>query len=76
MEAGLVRNAIALDVRIQNVLKKIGIKIPKGLETNPKLYNEVEKDVLLKICKPLGLLGIQFDRMLYQNYENIKKIKI
>jgi hypothetical protein len=71
MELGLVRNAVALDVRIQKIFKKIGIPFPKGFETNPKRYDEIEKDILSKICKPLGLSGVEFDRMLYQNYEDI-----
>ena len=30
MELGIVKNAIALDVRVQNVLTKVGINIPSG----------------------------------------------
>lgn len=71
MELGIVKNAIALDVRVQEILTKVGINIPKGFENNPKLYDEIEKDILTKICTPLGLLGVQFDRMLYQNYKEI-----
>ena len=71
MGLGLVKNTVALDVRIQNIFNKIGIKLPKGFENNPKIYDEIEKDILTKICQPLGLDGIQFDRMLYQNYDEI-----
>lgn len=74
MELGLVRNAIALDVRIQNVLKEVGIEIPKGLENSPELYDSIEQDILTQICKPLGLSGIEFDRMLYQNYKEIMEM--
>jgi len=73
MELGLLSDAIALDVRLQSVLrKKVGLKIPKGLENNPKVYDEIERELLLKVCKPLKLSGVQFDRMLYQNYDKIK----
>lgn len=76
MELGLVRDAIALDVRIQNVLgKKVGIKMPKGLENNSKLYDNVESELLSKICKPLKLSGVQFDRMIFQNYDKIIKME-
>jgi hypothetical protein len=75
MEFGLVKNAIAFDIRVQNVFKKVGIELPRGLENNPKLYDEVEKIALTKICKPLGLLGVEFDRMLYQNYDAIMSMK-
>ncbi len=71
MELGLVKNAIALDVRVQKVLHHIGIKIPKGFESDPKLYDEIENDLLTKVCKPLELTGVEFDRMLYQNYKDI-----
>lgn len=74
MELGLVKNAIALDVRVQNILETIGIKFPKRPESSPEVYDEIEKDLLLKLCKPLGLSGIEFDRMLYQNYKNIMNL--
>ena len=74
MELGLVEDAIALDTRIQNIFNKIGIMIPKGFENNPKLYDEIENDILMKICKPIGISGIEFDRILYQNYDDIVKM--
>lgn len=74
MELGLVKDAIALDIRIQNVFDKIGIMIPKGFENNPKLYDEIENDILMKICKPIGISGIELDRILYQNYDDIAKM--
>jgi hypothetical protein len=74
MDLGLVRDAIALDVRMQNVLKKIGINIPEGIKSNPKLYDKVEEELLSKVCKPLNLSGVEFDRMIYRNYKDIMKI--
>lgn len=74
MELGLVKDAIALDIRIQNIFNKIGIMIPKGFENNPKLYDEIESDILMKICKPIGISGIELDRILYQNYNDIVKM--
>jgi len=72
MDLGLVRDAIALDWRIKNVLEKIiGIEIPKEIKNNSESYDEVEEELLLKVCKPLNLSGIEFDRMIYQNYEEI-----
>jgi len=74
MELGLVRDAVALDVRVQKIFKKITVEIPKGFEANPKLYDEIERDILTKVCKPLRISGVEFDRMLYQNYKNIMKM--
>lgn len=75
-ELSLVRNAIALDVRVQNVLRKAGIQVPEGLGGDAKLYDEVQDDILEKICKPLGISGIEFDRILYQNYDEIMKLTL
>ena len=75
MELGLVRNAIAFDSRIKNVFHKIGVKTPERFETSFKLYDEVENAILSKICMPLGISGIELDRMLFQNYEEIMKMK-
>jgi len=73
---GLINDAIAIDVRIQNVLRqKIGIRIPDGLENNSKLYDGIEKELLEKLCKPLKMSGVQFDKMIYQNYDEIKQMK-
>ena len=74
MDLGLVRDAIAIDVRMQNVLKKIGINIPEGIKSNPKLYDMVEEELLSKVCKPLNLSGVEFDRMIYNNYNEIMEI--
>lgn len=77
MEKGLITDAIALDIRIQNVLKKkVGIKLPKGLASKPKIYDTVERELLSKVCRPLKLSGIQFDRMIFQNYGRIMDMKL
>jgi len=74
MNLGLVRDAIALDVRLQNVLKKIGINIPERIKNNPEWYDRVEEELLSKVCKPLKLSGVEFDKMIYQNYDKIMKM--
>jgi len=71
MELGIVRDAVALDIRVQNIFAKIGVRIPRGFVSDPKLYDEIEKDILEKVCKYLKMSGVEFDRMLYQNYSNI-----
>jgi hypothetical protein len=76
MELGIVRNAIALDIRIQTILQKVGIQMPEGFQSNSRLYDELEKDILTKICAPLGIAGVAFDRMLYQNYEEILSMQL
>lgn len=69
MEQGIVKNAIAFDIRVQNILQEMDIQLPKGFAGNPKIYATIEKELLEKVCEPLGISGVMFDRMLYQNYE-------
>ena len=76
MELGLVRNAIALDVRLRNVLQKAGFRVPNGFQGSSLIYEKIEKDILNKICAPLRLAGVEFDRMLYQNYQDILDLKL
>ena len=71
MELGLLKNAIAFDFRVRNVLDKMGIQTPKDFESDPKSYDAIESDILTEVCRPLGISGIEFDRMLYQNYDDI-----
>lgn len=73
-ELGLIRDAIALDVRIQTILHLAGVQVPRGLESNHKLYDEYESFLLNRLCKPLQMTGVEFDRMIYQNYDRIKQI--
>ncbi len=70
MELGIVKNAVALDSRIQNILQEMGIQTPGAFASSSSLYAQVEKDILEKICKPLGISGVTLDRILYQNYED------
>jgi hypothetical protein len=70
MKLGLVTEAIALDVRIQNVLKRVGIRVPKGVG-GEEVYDRFERSLLDGVCKPLKMTGVHFDRMLFQNYESV-----
>ena len=72
MELGLEKNAIALDTRITNILRCVGIDVPDDFIRD---YDKIERDILEDICKPIELSGVQFDRMLYQNYNEIMKMK-
>jgi hypothetical protein len=65
---------IALDARIQAIFQKIGIQMPNNFGGNSKIYEEIENDILNKICTHLELFGVELNRMLYQNYEEIMKI--
>lgn len=70
MRIGILKDAIALDVRIQKIFRKLGITFLKDF-SYPRVYDQIEKDILLKVCKPLGISGVELDRMLYRNYNEI-----
>lgn len=75
MEMGLVRDPVALDVRVMNILQAVGLPLPeKRVPGDASTYDEIEARVLADICKPLKLTGIEFDRMIYQNYESIMQV--
>lgn len=72
MDAGMVRNAVAFDIRVRNILEEVvGLALPPKFETRPKLYAEVERAILDDICAPLGIEGVFLDRLLFQNYDRI-----
>jgi hypothetical protein len=68
MELGLIRNSIALDVRIVKSLRNLGVNIPDNYN-DKKIYPEIEKEILENICKPLDLEGVELDRLLYNTYK-------
>lgn len=74
MEAGLVRNAIAFDVRIYDLFYHvIGLDLPdqQAINGDPYLYEKVEGEILENICKPLNIEGVFLDRLFYQYYYDI-----
>jgi hypothetical protein len=75
MGVGLVTQAIALDVRLQNVLNRVGFPVPSSVASNVQVYDQAERRLLTEVCPALGLTGVQFDRMIYQNYEEIMDIR-
>ena len=64
----IVKNALAFDTRVQNILQEMGIELPKDFSGNPVLHAKIEKEILEKVCEPLEISGVMLDRMLYQNY--------
>lgn len=69
MELGLVIDAIALDTRVLNILKECGIAVPKDAALDS--YASLEAEIIEKVCKPIGVTGMELDRVLYQNYDQI-----
>ncbi len=72
MTLGMNRNTLALDIRIQNIFKKFGIEFPDQVGLNNwKKYSETESEIIEKICLPLKIEPLIFDRILFQNYDRI-----
>jgi len=72
MGLGMNTNTIAIDIRIQNVFLHAGVSFPSASKlSNPKVYDDLEQQIIEKICKPLSIRPLVFDRILYQNYNKI-----
>lgn len=68
---GLIENAIAFDIRIKNVLRACGAKLPDGLGSDKATYKALESELIEKVCVPCGVPGAVLDRVLYQKYREI-----
>jgi hypothetical protein len=66
IELRLAENCMALDVRIFRVLERVGVKI-----SPEDIYKQVEKELIRKVAKPLGISGAQLDRILFGKYREI-----
>jgi hypothetical protein len=53
-------------VRIFGVLKKVGVKVSPD-----DIYQQVERELIRKVAKPLGISGALLDRVLLQKYDQI-----
>jgi len=74
MSIGINRNTLALDIRIQNIFKYFDIEFPTQTQLSSKaIYDATEKEIIKKICDPLNIEPIIFDRILFQNYKSITK---
>lgn len=50
---GAAEHAIALDVRWKNILKRVGVRVPKNFQTSRAIYERLERELLEYVCKPL-----------------------
>jgi len=72
MSMGINTHTLALDIRIQNIFKHFGIEFPTQAQLSSKaIYDGTEKEIIEKICNPLHIEPSTFDRILYQNYNEI-----
>jgi len=69
---GLAKNVIGLDVRLLTLLRLVKVDIPKRVQTSSDVYKAVHDALLRQVCRPIGITGAQLDRILYNNYDEIK----
>jgi hypothetical protein len=72
VELGVVSNVVALDTRILNILRRFGAVIPRDIRTNLNSYRQLQSELLSRVCKPLGITGAALDRILFQNYKDLR----
>ncbi len=68
---GLVENAIALDSRLQTVLRNVGAEVPPDLAVNRVKYKSLERELLDKVCVPCAITGAHLDRILFSKWKEI-----
>jgi hypothetical protein len=68
---GVVRDCIAFDSRILNVIRQIGVQIPDGVPDDEALYEEFERLLIDQVCRLLRITGAQLDQLLFRNYDEI-----
>lgn len=68
---GLAKNVIALDSRLQTVLKKLGAKLPDDLAANRLRYKAIERELLETVCQPCLITGAHLDRILFNKWKEI-----
>ena len=72
MSMGFNTNTLAIDIRIQNIFKHFALGFPPKLNLSSKaIYDDLEREIIDKICKPLEVQPVKFDRILFQNYKRI-----
>jgi len=62
---------MALDTRIFGVLKKVGVKVSPD-----DIYMQIERELRVKVAKPLGIPAALLDRVLFGKYKDIKTFEV
>jgi hypothetical protein len=71
IDLGLVRDAIALDSRLQGVLRSVGVDLPDDVTTNKLKYRSLERELLEKVCGPCSMSGGHFDRIHFKRWKDV-----
>ena len=66
IELRLAEDCMALDARIYGVLKGVGVDVSPAA-----IFGCIEKELIRKVARPLGISGGQLDRILFKNYDSL-----
>jgi uncharacterized protein (DUF362 family) len=70
-ESGLARNVVALDVRMLNLLRFAGVRVSSKAQNHEATYRRLQEALLEQVARPAGVNGVQLDRILFNNYDDI-----
>ena len=73
IELDLGRTLIALDARLIGVLTACGVPVPKNVQGDSAAYEALQQAICELVCSPTGLTGAEFDRVVYRNYDDIRR---
>jgi hypothetical protein len=68
IELRLASDCMALDQRIRKILEGVGVKIHGSLD---RQYEQIERELIVRVAKPNHLTGGELDRVLFQNASDI-----
>jgi hypothetical protein len=71
IELRLATDCMALDTRIFRILEKVGVKVSPA-----DIFEQLERELVRTVAKPLGLSGAQLDRIMFGHYSRIVKADI
>jgi len=57
-----VKDAIALDTRVLQILRAVGAKVPLKVEAKKASYEALQDELVRKVCRPLHISGAVLDR--------------
>jgi hypothetical protein len=69
IELCLADNCLALDSRIIQLLKDVGLSVKLGPK---KRYRVIETELIEKVARHCQIDGARLDRILFQNYDSIR----
>ena len=58
-------------MRLLNLLRLAGVRVPSQTQNHEATYRELQDALLKQVARPAGVNGVQLDRILFNNYDDI-----